>query len=55
MMQFKEKSAPARTETVTQCKLTMNFNIFGLKYLYLKSELHKSLFDNAQNWPILIL
>ena len=47
-MKFKEKNAPARTETVEQSKLTMNYNILGIKNLYLKSQLHNSLFDKAQ-------
>ena len=48
MMQFKEKNAASCTETVEQSKLTLNYNILGLKNLYLKSELHNSLFDKAQ-------
>ena len=48
MMQFKEKIASACTEMVQQCKSSMNYNILGLKILYLKSELDNSLFDKAQ-------
>ena len=55
MMQFKEKNVSACTERVQQCKSTMNYNILGLKILYLKSELDNSLFDKAQKWPILTL
>ena len=55
MMQFKEKIVSACTDRVRQCKLTMNYNILGLKILYLKSELDNSLFDKAQKWPILTL
>ena len=55
MMQFKEKIVSACTERVQQCKSTMNYNILGLKILYLKSELDNSLFDKAQKWPILTL
>ena len=55
MMKFKEKNAPARTEKVEQCMSAMKNNIFGLKNLYLKSELHIFSFDKAQKWPILTL
>ena len=54
-MQFKEKNAPACTETYEQYKLTINNNILALKNLWLKLELHNSLLDKAQNWPILTL
>ena len=55
MVQFKEKFVSTCTERVQQCKSTMNYNILGLKILYLKSELDNSLFDKAQKWPILTL
>ena len=54
-MQFKGKNAPACTQRVEECKKTINYNILGLKNLYLKFEVHNSLFDRAQKWPILTL